>query len=88
MVPDPLPVVLYTRAGCHLCEEARSTLDRVGQRMALRVESVDIDRHEFLRRAYSEEVPVIWVRGKKIAKYRVDPDAFHRQFGTAARETA
>ena len=84
-VPEPLEVVLYTRPGCHLCEEARRALDRVGRQLPMRVESVDIDRHDFLRRAYAEEVPVIWVRGEKIAKYRVDPEAFHRRFTAGIR---
>lgn len=74
----PINVVLYSRRGCHLCDEAKRALDKVSSAVPFQVEEVDIDRHRFLRKAFSEEVPVLWARGKKICKFRVDPGVFSR----------
>jgi glutaredoxin len=62
-------VVLYTRAGCHLCDEAKLVLRET--RVAF--SEVDIDADSELRARYNEEVPVIFIDGRKAFKYHVDP---------------
>jgi glutaredoxin len=59
-----MSVVFYTRAGCHLCEDARAMLDATG--VAYR--SVDVDDDRELQRAYGERVPVIEVDGAVVAE--------------------
>jgi glutaredoxin len=49
--------VLYTRAGCHLCEDAHQLLIRYG----ISPELVDIDQDPVLRDRYDECVPVVWI---------------------------
>ena len=64
-------VTLYTRAGCHLCEEARKALDGARAREPFDLEILDIDGDPELRRLYDYEVPVIAIDGVKAFKYRV-----------------
>ena len=64
-------VTLYTRAGCHLCEEAHKALDAARAREAFDLEIVDIDGDPELRRLYDYEVPVIAIDGVKAFKYRL-----------------
>jgi glutaredoxin len=64
-------VTLYTRAGCHLCEDARKAIDAVRTREPFDFEIVDIDGDVELRRLYDYEVPVIAIDGVKAFKYRV-----------------
>ena len=72
-------VILYTRVGCHLCEVVEEQLERMRQETPFEVELVDIDRDESLRALYNEEVPVVMLDGKKIAKYRLDEDMLRRR---------
>ena len=69
-------VTLYTRAGCHLCDDAKSVLAAAGSRAQFDYEERDIDADPELRRLYHEEVPVIAIDGRKAFKYRVDMDEF------------
>ena len=62
---------LYTRQGCPLCDEMKELLDRVAPEYSARIETVDIDLDRELVRHYDEEVPVLFVNGRKFAKYRV-----------------
>jgi glutaredoxin len=62
-------VVLYTRDGCHLCDEARATLRDHG----LMPREVDVDRHKALGDRFGDCVPVIEVDGKVRFRGRVDP---------------
>jgi glutaredoxin len=65
-------ITLYTRAGCHLCEEAKRVLHEARQRAAFDYEERDIDRDPDLLRQYNEEVPVIVIDGRKAFKYKVE----------------
>lgn len=67
-------VTLYTRAGCHLCDEAKAEIERAGRQAAFQLEVIDIDTDENLRRLYGEEVPVIAIDGRKAFKYRLTAD--------------
>jgi glutaredoxin len=61
-------VVLYTRAGCQLCDDARELLARYG----LRPESVDIDADAELRARYDTCVPVVEIDGVERFRGRVN----------------
>jgi glutaredoxin len=61
-------VVIYTRRGCHLCEEAEAMLLRLGLRPRL----VDIDADPSLRERYSDCVPVVEIDGRERFRGRVN----------------
>jgi glutaredoxin len=61
-------VILYTRALCHLCDDARDVLVRHG----LKPQSVDIDADPTLRERYTECVPVVVIDGRERFRGRVD----------------
>lgn len=65
-------VTLYTRVGCHLCDDAKQVIFAARGRADFDYEERDIDGDPELRRLYNEEVPVIAVDGRKAFKYRVD----------------
>ena len=66
-----MKVTLYTRRGCHLCDEAKRAIDSARRRNAFDYEEFDIDSDPELRRLYDEEVPVIAIDGRKVFKYRL-----------------
>jgi glutaredoxin len=67
-------ITFYTRAGCHLCDEALAALGRVRERHPFDLDVVDLDAGAAAdkRAAYDWEVPVTELDGRKIMKYRVD----------------
>jgi glutaredoxin len=65
-------VVLYTRQGCCLCDDAKKVLDEARRRTPFEYLEVDIDGDAELRRKYNDEVPVIAIDGAKAFKYRVE----------------
>lgn len=62
-------IVLYTRGGCHLCDDARQLLGTFGIVPA----EVDIDQDEALREQFNECVPVVEIDGKVRFRGRIDP---------------
>jgi glutaredoxin len=70
-----MTVTLYTRAGCHLCEEAERVL-RAERAAAtpFHLELVDVDRDPALQRRYGVRVPVVAVDGVELFEYEVPVD--------------
>lgn len=83
--PQPLEVTLYTRAGCHLCEEAKSQMAPLLLEFGARLREVDIDSDPQFRELYDLDVPVVFLAGRKVAKHRVDLKQFRRQLQEAQR---
>ena len=73
-------VVLFTREGCHLCENAKRDILDVGRRknVQIAIEEVDIDTDERLRELFDHEVPVIFIEGVERFRYRVDREQLGR----------
>ncbi|MBI1955214.1 MAG: glutaredoxin family protein [Acidobacteria bacterium] len=73
---DSAEVLLYTRAACHLCDEAKQQLRALQKKAPFRFQEVDIDQDPELRARYNEQVPVVFIHGRKAFKYRIDPAQF------------
>lgn len=80
----PLDVTLYTRPGCHLCDEAKAQIAPLLRRAGAHLREVNIDADEILRRRYNVDVPVLFLGARKVAKHRVDLKQFERQLTEAA----
>ena len=72
-------VRFYTRAGCHLCEDAREVVERVRADVPFELVFVDLDADAGAREKYWDKIPVVEVDGRMHAKYRVDEAAFRRR---------
>jgi glutaredoxin len=70
---DPERLLLLVRSGCHLCDEARAALLPIARERGLRLAERDVDADEDLRRRWSDLVPVLFVDGREVAYWRVDP---------------
>jgi glutaredoxin len=60
-----LRFVLYTRRGCHLCEDAWQCLSEAQQAYGFALEVKDVDEDPVLAARYGEQVPVVTVNGKE-----------------------
>jgi glutaredoxin len=61
-----MKVTLYTRSGCHLCDDARRAIEQARRRADFDYEELDIDSDPELRRRYDWEVPVIVADGARV----------------------
>lgn len=78
-----IEVTLYTRKGCHLCEEAKAQMAPLLREFGARLREVDIDADEALHALYDVDVPVIFLGDLKVAKHRLDLAQFRRQLERA-----
>ena len=71
-------VVVYSRKDCHLCEVVKKTLMQVQGEADFQWREVDIDADPELRRKFTDEVPVVFIDGRKAFKYQIDVSNFLR----------
>ena len=69
-------VTVYSRHGCHLCEDAVKTLESLREELAFEIEIIYIDGDAELEKLYGNEVPVIHINGEHHDFYRVDRERF------------
>jgi glutaredoxin len=81
----PRDVTIYSRPGCHLCEEAKKQIAPLLAEFGARLTEINIDEDAELRARYDYDVPVIFLGARKVAKHRVDLVQFRCQIRDAFR---
>lgn len=76
---EPLVLDIYTAHGCCLCDDAREVLDPLARELDLELNWIHIDGDAELEAAWREQLPAGVLAGRKVFKYRVDPDFLRRR---------
>ena len=63
---------IYSRPGCHLCDDAKEVVERVRLRFPFSLRVIDVETDPELEKAYGEQIPVVFINGNKAFKYHVD----------------
>ncbi len=79
----PRDITLYTRPGCHLCDEAKSAIAPLLREFGAALREVNIDADRVLKERYGWDIPVIFIGQRKAAKHHVDLEQFRRQLQDA-----
>jgi glutaredoxin len=72
-------IEIFSRPGCHLCEEAKRAIVSSGCIDEIVLEEINIDDHAALLEHHKEEIPLVFINGHMVFKYRVDPREFRRK---------
>jgi glutaredoxin len=72
-------VVVYSRKGCHLCEIVKESIVKLHKRGRFSWREIDVDSDAEVRRLYNDQVPVVFINGRKAFKYRMDEQEFLRK---------
>jgi glutaredoxin len=76
-------VVVYSRPGCHLCEEAIAQIVALhGKGYRFELHEVDVESHDLLLRRYLERIPVVEVDGAEVSELVLDRAALEAKLDT------
>ena len=78
-------VTLYTRPGCHLCEEAKEAMFAAVCADEYTLEEVNIESDSNLLHSYRNDIPVVLINGVEAFRHRVAPEEFRRQLAMAVQ---
>lgn len=80
--PGAFPdLLLLTRPGCHLCENARQVLDRVSRDLDVPWREKSIDGDAELTERFGEEIPVLMIDGVQRDFWQLDEQRIRRLLG-------
>ena len=79
---DTREVILYSRKGCHLCEIVKESLVKLQRRGGFTWREIDVDSDAQIRHRYNDEVPVVFINGRKAFKYHMDEQDFLRKLAS------
>ncbi len=77
-------VTFYTKAGCHLCEDARAMLDEIAAQTAYTLTEIDIRSDLALFERYRYRIPVIVIDETILIEGRIDYDELASALGSTA----
>ena len=75
-------VVVYSRKGCHHCEIVKEKLKKLERRGGFHWREVDVETDEHLKRQFTDEVPVVFIDGRKAFKYHLDEQEFLKKLAS------
>ena len=84
-IPEKVRVTLYTRPGCHLCEEAKESMLAAHCSEEYTLEEVNIESDSNLLHSYRNDIPVVLINGVEAFRHRVAPEEFCRQVAMAVQ---
>jgi glutaredoxin len=79
-------VVIYTRPGCHLCDEAKAEIARANCSELFTLEEIDINSDPALAARYGYDIPVITINGAHAFKHRLIAEDFRRELLSALEQ--
>jgi glutaredoxin len=82
-VAAPRDITLYTREGCHLCDNAKAVISPLLTEFGATLREVDIDDNPVLRERYTNDVPVVFLGSRLLAQHRLDAADLRRQLEQA-----
>ena len=76
-------LLLYSRRECCLCEEMKEVILRVAKKMPLVLQEIDVDSSAQWVEEFGDEVPVLFINGRKAFKYRVTPKELEKKLSAS-----
>ena len=74
-------ITIMSKPGCHLCEAAVETAQRVvGRNIPALIEEIDITQDQDLLEKYRDDIPVVLVDGVERFRHELDPDKLAQLF--------
>ena len=71
-------VIIYSRPGCHLCDEAKTAILSAGCSDQFTLEEINIESDPELLRKYQYDIPVVTIDGVEAFRHRVKTEEFKR----------
>ena len=79
-------MIIYSRPGCHLCDEAKAAIKSAGCNDEFVLEEINIESDETLLKKYQYNIPVVSIDGAEAFIHRVNPKEFRERIRRKPRK--
>jgi glutaredoxin len=81
-MPEPIRIEIYSRPGCHLCDQARAVIEKFRGKFAMELRTINVETSADLETRYGMDIPVVFMNGQEAFRHRVNPDELERKLKT------
>ena len=81
-MPEPIRIEIYSRPGCHLCDQARAVIEELRGKYAMTLRSINVETNADLETRYGMDIPVVFMNGEEAFRHRVTLSEFERKLKT------
>ena len=78
-MPKPIRIDIYSRPGCHLCDEAKAVIEPFRERYVVVLRTINVESSADLENRYGSDIPVVLVNGDEAFRHRVDRTELERK---------
>jgi hypothetical protein len=78
-MPEPIRIDIYSRPGCHLCDEAKAVIEPFRERYVVVLRTINVESSADLENRYGSDIPVVLVNGDEAFRHRVDRTELERK---------
>ncbi len=75
-----MTIEMYTRPGCHLCEQAREIILNAAKRHAFDFVEHNVEQNPEWEKKFGWDIPVVFIDGRKAFKHKIEPALLERYF--------
>ena len=77
--PTKAQVIIYSRPGCHLCDEAKRAIGGAGCQNEYTLEEINIESDQDLVNRYQYDIPVVTINGVEAFRHRLTAEEFRKR---------
>ena len=77
--PTKARVIIYSRPGCHLCDEAKQAIEGAGCQNEYTLEEINIESDPDLLNRYQYDIPVVTINGVEAFRHRLTAEEFRKR---------
>ena len=78
-MPEPIHIEVYSRPGCHLCDQVRAVIEELRGAYAITLRSINVENDAEIEKKYGMDIPVVFVNGVEAFRHRVDRSELERK---------
>ena len=78
-MPEPIRIEVYSRPGCHLCDEAIRVIEQYRGKIPVELKTTNVESSMELENRYGMDIPVVMVNGNEAFRHRVNGPELERK---------
>ena len=82
-MPEPIRIDIYSRPGCHLCEDAKAVIEQFRSAYAMVLQTINVEDDPELESRYGYDIPVVLINGQEVFRHRIERSELERKLKTA-----
>ena len=81
-MPEPIRIEIYSRPGCHLCDQARAVIEEFRGKYEMAIRTINVETSADLETRFGMDIPVVFLDGEEAFRHRVNPGELERKLKT------